>query len=107
MEDTRLALTLQNEMELSLKPGATTEEIRSALRSHINDLINHDFNRLVSLLYRIDVNEQKLKGLLAQSPGEDSAQLIADLILERQIEKIKSRKDHRTGEDACGDEERW
>jgi len=31
--------------------------LRSQLISFINDLINNDFNALVQLLYRVDVNE--------------------------------------------------
>lgn len=53
------------------------------LIAYINDCINHDFNKLVQLLYRIDVSEQKLKNILQSHPNEDAAKLIAAVIVER------------------------
>lgn len=49
----------------------------------INDCIQHDFNKLVQLLYRIDVSEEKLKYILQLNPNEDAAKLIAAVIIER------------------------
>lgn len=49
----------------------------------INDCIQHDFNKLVQLLYRIDVFEEKLKYILELNPNEDAAKLIAAVIIER------------------------
>lgn len=53
------------------------------LIAYINDCIQHDFNKLVQLLYRIDVSEQKLKIILQSHPNEDAAKLIAEVIIER------------------------
>ncbi len=53
------------------------------LIAYINDCINHDFNKLVQLLYRIDVSEQKLKTILQSHPNEDAAKLIAAVMIER------------------------
>jgi hypothetical protein len=50
---------------------------------YINDCIQHDFNKLVQLLYRIDVSEEKLKYILQLNPNEDAAKLIAAVIIER------------------------
>ena len=55
----------------------------SDLIDYINDCIQHDFNKLVQLLYRIDVSEEKLKYILQLNPNEDAAKLIAAVILER------------------------
>ena len=55
----------------------------SDLIAYINDCINHDFNKLVQLLYRIDVAENKLKAILQSNPNEDAAKLIAAVIIER------------------------
>lgn len=53
------------------------------LIAYINDCIQQDFNKLVQLLYRIDVSEQKLKIILQSHPNEDAAKLIAEVIIER------------------------
>jgi hypothetical protein len=49
----------------------------------INELIKNDFSRLVQILYRIDVSEEKLKYILQLNPNEDAAKLIAAVIIER------------------------
>ena len=55
----------------------------SDLIAYINDCIQHDFSKLVQLLYRIDVSEEKLKYILQLNPNEDAAKLIAAVIIER------------------------
>ena len=55
----------------------------SDLIAYINECIKHDFNKLVQLLYRIDVSEEKLKSILQLNPNEDAAKLIAAVIIER------------------------
>ncbi|WP_315818669.1 hypothetical protein [Paraflavitalea speifideaquila] len=39
------------------------------------------------MLYRLDVSEPRLKQLLAQETGTNAGELIAALIVERQLEK--------------------
>ena len=68
------------------------DDVRGKLISFINELINKDFNALVQLLYRVDVNEKKLKELLKQNENADAAVIIADLIISRQLQKIESKK---------------
>ncbi len=72
--------------------GKPVEVFRLQLSSYINDLINKDFNALIQLLYRVDVNEQNLKTLLKQHQDVDTSLLIADLIIERQLQKIATKK---------------
>ena len=80
--------------------------MRSGLSVHINHLIQSDFEKLVSLLYRIDVSEPKMRALLQHKQGEDSAAPIADLIIERQLQKIISREKFSNKKD-ISDEEKW
>ena len=54
----------------------------------------------------MDVNERKLKYLLQENVGEDAAVIIADLILERQTEKMKLRKQYSRPDDSISDEEK-
>lgn len=76
------------------------------LADYINNLILTNFERLVQLLYRIDVNEAKLKYLLKENPAEDAGRIIALLIIERQIQKIKFKKELSESERDDGGEER-
>ncbi len=87
---------------LSEKPSV---ELKSQLISFINELINNDFNALIQLLYRVDVNEKKLKGILKQHQDVDASVLIADLIVERQLQKIASKKQFKPKEN--NNDDRW
>ncbi len=82
-------------------------EMRPKLIVLINELINKDFQLLVQLLYRIDVNEKKIRLYLNEKPNEDSAIVLADLIIERQQQKIETRKKFRSKNPGENDEERW
>ena len=84
--------------------GGTTSYTK--LCDEINYLITADFHSLVNILYRMDVSETRISTALSGHPGADSAQIIADLMLERQAEKIKTRKQFESNEDVPEDE-RW
>ncbi len=104
--NTDLIPAINDSFEISLPVNISFQELKEKLAVHINLLINHDFEKLVSLLYRIDVNENKMRQLLEKKEGENAAGLIADLIIERQLQKIKSRKETKRNGD-IPDEEKW
>jgi hypothetical protein len=104
--NTDLVSGINQSLEISLPETASLDELKQKLSIHINDLINHDFQKLVSLLYRIDVNENKMRNLLEQKEGENAAGLIADLIIERQLQKIESRKKS-SKDDSIPDDDKW
>jgi hypothetical protein len=83
-----------------------TTKIREELIHLINELINKDFYALIQLLYRIDVSENKIRLYLNENSVNDSAPVLADLIIERQIEKIESRKKF-TQKNKIEDDEKW
>jgi hypothetical protein len=64
---------------------------REALIDRISFLLDHDFERLLGLLYRVDVSEEKAKRMLAENPERPVAEVFADLVIERETEKVKSR----------------
>ena len=107
MDNQPLISIINSEMDLSLPPDTAFNEMRLKLQSAIDSMISNDFQRLVGILYRVDVNERKLKYLLQENVGEDAAVIIADLIIERQLEKIKTRQQYKQQNDAASDEEKW
>ncbi len=72
------------------------EIIRQKLIEEIQYLIDYDLNKLWNVLYRIDVAEKKVKEVIATTPYTEHAARIADLIIQRQQEKIISRKKYKT-----------
>jgi hypothetical protein len=94
------------------KLGLSTKENNFSLKKEwlalqINNLLNTDFQKLVSILYRMDVSEHKLKLLLKDNPDTDAGLLIADLMIERQVEKIKSRQQFRQRDNNIDESEKW
>lgn len=102
-----LAETLEKEMALTVSKGISFDELRSALATHITYLIGHDFEKLVFLLYRIDVDEIKMRMLLEQKAGEDTAGPLADLIIERQLQKIRSRQQFSQRDNDIDEKDKW
>jgi hypothetical protein len=76
------------------------------LSRYINELVINDFDYLLSLLYRIDVDEKKIRGLLATNKDANAGELIAHLIVERQEQKIRSREQFKPPTN-IPEEEKW
>ncbi len=76
------------------------------LAAYINQLITDDFTGLINLLYRLDINESRLKRILTDNPQEDAGRLIAALITERQQQKILARQQFQR-EDNIPEEDKW
>jgi hypothetical protein len=103
---TELVSSINQSLDIFLPDVFSKDELKIKLTAHINHLINHDFEKLIYYLYRIDVDEHKMRRLLNQREGENAAGLIADLIIERQIQKMESRRKHSRKED-IPDDEKW
>lgn len=80
--------------------------LQKSLSDSINHLIANDFSRLISILYRLDISEKKLKQLLKNSGDTPSGDIIAKMIIERQLQKIEIRKSF-TGNTIFSNEEKW
>ena len=76
----------------------------SELETLINDLIKEDFSKLVQLLYRIDVSEEKLKNLLKEHPNEDAGKLIAQIVIQRLAATKKARESFSTKSSSIEDD---
>jgi hypothetical protein len=98
---------INNELSLQLPESLSMDELKEQLTQYINQLINTDFEKLIFYLYRIDVHEEKMKQLLQKQEGENAAALIAQLIIDRQLQKIKSRAEFKSGSSDEDAAERW
>ena len=105
MENKELIKQIVNEYQLSAKEDVSSLTMQK-LADAINELLNNDFQKLISILYRMDISEAKLRLLLKDNPGSDAAMIIANLMIERQAQKIKSRQEHRR-DSSISDEESW
>ena len=107
MENAELIQLINKDFAIEIAEKRSYGEIHTELAAYINDLIKNNFDKLIAYLYRIDVNEEKLKMLLQQKPDEDAGNIIATLIIERQQQKIKFRKQFSQKESGFDEEEKW
>ncbi len=88
--------------DFGLEEDSETEEVKIAfdwledyLTKQVNYLLDHDFNRLLNALYRIDVSEEKVKKLINNDSPKEMARNIAKAIIERERQKIITRSQFR------------
>ena len=103
----------QDEIRISLSDSFSLENISDEaewfqlLKGRIDYLIQTEFNKLIHILYRLDINEAKLSKMLQEHLGTDAAEIIARMIIERQREKIKSRAAFKNPGDDIPEEDKW
>lgn len=77
------------------------------LIEEIRYLLEHDFHKLISLLYRMDVSEGKLRGWLQENPSSDAAELIAALMIERAAQRQQTKESFKQPKPEDDQEEKW
>jgi hypothetical protein len=100
----------QETLALAIRAFELNPPVEGLLYQHllneISRLIEKDFHAVVNILYRMDVSEEKIRLGLQLYPGRDAAEIITELVLERQAEKIRTR--HLFNRDAdIPDEDKW
>ena len=105
--DKNIISAIRISMDIELRENLSMDELRKKIAEYINPLISKNFNKLISILYRLDINESKLKQLLNDNPAGDAGMIIADLIIERQMQKTKSRESFRKKDNDIDESEKW
>ena len=70
------------------------EEMRAMLINRITELLSLNPEKLMAILYRIDVKEVAVNQIMSTSFPLEVPIHLADLIITRQLEKAQSRADH-------------
>ena len=83
----------------------TVATLKEKLSDIIAFLMDHNFEKLLWILYRIDVDEQKAKALLSKHLPEDAPAILADLIIQRQLKKEEFRRQYSSKPQTPGDED--
>ena len=89
MENKEILLikNVSSQMELEEETN-TFEAFRKKLIELVDHLLKHQYEKLLWILYRIDVNEKTLNRALEEKYEQQAAEVIADLIIEREVQKI-------------------
>ncbi len=71
-------------------------EVKTWLEKEIQYLLDHDFQKLIQILYRIDIPEEKAKEILNNTnPGQMSTSF-AELIIARELLKVEMRRKYKS-----------
>jgi hypothetical protein len=72
--------------------------IRDQLAFVIAKMLENNFERLCQAMYRLDVSEIKFHQVLHEKPSGEIPFSLADLVIERELQKVKTRMMYRRKE---------
>lgn len=64
------------------------QELYQQILPLIDELLNDDYPKLMAMLYRIDLDEGFLNRRLKESKQADTDEIITDLIIKRELQKV-------------------
>lgn len=64
------------------------QELYKQILPLIDELLNDDYPKLIAMLYRIDLDEEFLNRKLKENSQADTDEVITDLILKRELQKV-------------------
>jgi hypothetical protein len=85
----------------SLIPAADVinfEELKEYLTEKLLYLLENKYDTLINILYKIDVNEEKLAKLFSGTSKDSIPEALAELIIERQLQKVRFRRLYKNGQ---------
>ena len=89
-------MLLSRDFELDELPETITEqELLDVLANRIAWLLEYRLEYFFSLMYRLDVAEEKVEGALSPGGEEPSNIALAKLVLQRQKERLETRKKYK------------
>ena len=91
----RITVAFDLEEGADLAPSQLLEEIRRRLIDRIVEMLARNPEKLMAILYRIDVKESAVNHIMTTSFPTEVPIHLADLIIERQLAKARSRAEHR------------
>lgn len=80
------------EITFSGDPYAAYEELKEQITPVLYNLYRNDQSAFQALLYRIDVSEVKFRKLLGSGNPMEFPAALADLILQREFQKVLTRR---------------
>ena len=81
------------------KDNYVMTEIQRVLAEKIKEMIENNFEKLQNILYRIDLDQRKVHELYIANTNGDFPNLLAKLIIERQLAKVKTRYHYKMNKD--------
>ena len=76
----------------------TLEKFKAYLTDRLASLLDNKYDTLINILYRVDVPEDRLSKLFAEQNRDYIPSALADLIIERSLQKVRFRQKYKNGE---------
>ena len=83
----------QFNLDMQVKPDEAEKTYIDRIRRRIEELQASDLNLLFSYLYRLDIEEGRLKELIRRSFAGNFAEELAEEIWQRQKQRLQHKKD--------------
>lgn len=90
---------ISGNFELQRAEVLTFNDVRYILTLKIRELLDKNVERLLSIIYRIDINQKKIDRIFENDSKDEIAAQIADAVIERQLMKVQTRNLYKTGGD--------
>ena len=81
---------------LNFNDARSLEELKKYLAEKIMIMMDKNFDFLLNSLYRIDIDENKVKELFSREKRGDIPEGLASLIIERQLQKLYFRNKYKS-----------
>lgn len=82
--------------DFEVEEGLPADMIREKMIHAFSWLLDNDISKMMNILYRADVDEDKLKSLLVSRSQLPSAEVIADEYISRLKQKVETWKKYST-----------
>ncbi|MEI6817847.1 MAG: hypothetical protein WCL14_14670 [Bacteroidota bacterium] len=67
-------------------------ELKEQLLPVFNGLLSNNRQKLMRMLYIIDISERKLSNMIRNYPDESMGSIISHLVIERELQKVITRR---------------
>lgn len=67
-------------------------ELKEKVKNVIDHLLQSDFEKLLHIMYRLDIDELKFKAVISGTYGNDVSGKLAEIVIERELKKMETRK---------------
>ena len=92
MEELTKLIAKDLQLDISGMEFPDEDVLRLYLHKQIAFLMDKEFNKLINIFYRLDLDEKKMMGVIALSSPETVVDELVSLVLEREKLKIYYRQ---------------
>ena len=78
--------------EIQHTDALNLEDAKAILAERIRELLDKNVEKLIGILYRVDINQKKIDEIFDNISKDEIAVQISDAVIQRQLLKIQTRE---------------